>query len=53
MKSEFTITISVCPKCQRQIDVGNNCYNCGTKLIVTGLFVKTDRGKIKEVSLTK
>lgn len=54
MNNEFTITLCICPKCGKErTTVTNYCYDCGSKLIVNGLFIKVEDDEIKEVKLTK
>lgn len=54
MSNEFTITLYVCPKCGADKSAMYKfCARCGTRLIVTGLYIKVEDDKIVEVKLTK
>jgi uncharacterized OB-fold protein len=54
LKSKFTITLCVCPKCgSDRTTMHEFCPKCGSRLIVNGLFIKVEDGEIKEVKLTK
>ena len=54
MKSQFTITICVCPECgEERPNTNEHCWKCGSKLIMNGLFITVENGEIKEVRLTK
>jgi len=54
MKNEFTITLCVCPRCgEARSSMHKFCLECGSRLIVNGLFIKVEDDEIKEVKLTK
>lgn len=54
MKSEFTVTLCVCPSCGvDKSTMFEYCGKCGSRLLVNGLFITVENGEIKEVKLTK
>ena len=51
---EFTITLCLCPVCKEErSSMYKFCSRCGTRLIVTGLYLEVDDREIKTVRVTK